>query len=265
MEEIKTAFSKVKEEIKKIHEEIGILKNDLLYTRERLIEVCDILVSFEKKFSENKKNNKFSSKLIYSDQEISFNESEERNNKNSDFFLKIPLDRQTDNSTDNIHFPTDNSNFPTREDHFKARKDQYLGISKGNQGVQTDRQTDRQTDQQTKKEEKNALDNAVEILDSLDNLKKEMRLKFKRLTEQETLIFSTIYQLEEEIGYSDYKSLARRLNLSESSIRDYVRRLITKGIPLNKQKINNKEIHLFVDKNLKKVASLSTILSLREI
>jgi DNA-binding MarR family transcriptional regulator len=107
--------------------------------------------------------------------------------------------------------------------------------------------------------------NAAQILNSLDNLKKEIRLKFKRLTEQEFLVFSTIYQLSEEKGNTDYKNLSEKLSLTESSIRDYIGRLIKKGIPVEKTKINNKTIHLSISPNLKKIASLPTILQLRAI
>lgn len=152
------------------------------------------------------------------------------------------------------HIPTDNSLFTS----LKAQK-QY--ISTGNDGVPTDRQTNQQTDRQTQ----NSMKNALEALNSLDGFKKEIRLKFKRLTEQEMLIFSTIYQLDEESGFSDYKILAERLNLTESSIRDYVGKLIKKGIPVEKTKVNNKNIQLNVSKNLKNIISLSSILALREI
>ena len=144
-----------------------------------------------------------------------------------------------------------------------------MGISTGNGGVPTDRQTDRQTDKNTlnypKIYEKLAVDNAVEILDSLDSLKKEIRLKFKRLTDQEWMIFSTLYQLEEQEGFTDYKTLSKRLKLTESSIRDYIGRLIKKGIPVEKNKVNNKTIQLSISKNLKKIASLSTIIQLRDL
>jgi hypothetical protein len=53
--------------------------------------------------------------------------------------------------------------------------------------------------------------------------------------------------------------------LTESSIRDYIGRLIKKGIPLDKVKINNKTIHISISQNLKKVATLPTILQLRAI
>ena len=136
-----------------------------------------------------------------------------------------------------------------------------MEISIGNQGVQTNRQTDKQTNRQTE----NTLDNAFEILDKLDSLKKEIRLKFKRLTNQEMRVFSAIYQLEEEKGHSDYKTLSKKLNLSESSIRDYIRRLLVKEIPLDKIKVNNKEVKINISQSLRKMASLNTIIKLRSL
>ena len=65
--------------------------------------------------------------------------------------------------------------------------------------------------------------------------------------------------------HSDYKTLSKRLNLTESSIRDYIGKLIKKGIPVEKIKLNNKNIQLSISPNLKKIASLSTILQLRGI
>jgi len=156
----------------------------------------------------------------------------------------------------------------THNPDFRSLKSQNLGISTGNDGVPTDRQTDTSTDRQTEasmKFQEKSFDNAMAILDSLDSIKKDIRLKFKRLTEQEITIFSAIYHLDEEIGYADYKSLSKKFNLTESSIRDYIGRLIKKGIPVEKTKINNKNIQLKISQNLKKIASLPTILQLREL
>ncbi|GEM_PF-591344 len=109
------------------------------------------------------------------------------------------------------------------------------------------------------------LQKASEILSSLDSLKKEIRLKFKRLTNQEILIFSTIYQLEEEGNLVDYHMIAEVLALSESSVRDYVQKIINKGIPVDKEKVNNKRILLAISPDLKKIASLDTIMQLRDL
>ncbi len=152
-----------------------------------------------------------------------------------------------------------------------------LGISIGNEGASTDRQTDRQTDNSThnlpeipsKTHELDIEQNiqeASEILDSLDVLKKQIRLKFKLITPQEMSVFSTIYQLEEQKQQPiTYQETALKLGLSESSIRDYIQRMINKGIPIKKQKIDNKKIVLSISKELKKIATLNTIIKLREL
>ena len=167
-------------------------------------------------------------------------------------------------STQQQEKQTDSRAASTHKYPLEPLKPQYLPISTGNEGVPTDKQTNRQTNRHTPiSHGTQSFDEAAEILSSLDNIKKEIRLKFKRLTDQELLVFSTIYQLEEEVEYVDYKVVSKKLGLTESSIRDYVGRLIKKGIPVEKKKIKNKYIQLSISTNLKKVASLPTILQLR--
>ena len=181
----------------------------------------------------------------------------------STHIIQIPL-TSTDSSTDNLPF--------------NAHKPQKQPLSIRNEGVPTDRQTDPQTDTYKAKIserrafasqeipiKKDPIKDAADILDSLDALKKEIRLKFKRLTNREWSVFSTMYQLEEENGYSDYKSIAEKLNLTESSIRDYVARLLGKGIPVDKTKLNNKNIQFKISDSLKKIATLPTIMQLRDL
>lgn len=167
--------------------------------------------------------------------------------------------------------PTHN---PTVPQEIGGVGDSYIHISTGNRGVPTDTSTDRQANQQTdnfgildsKQRQSVSIENIQETLNTLDNLKKEIRLKFKRLTPQEMLVFSTIYALEAKgIEEITYKTIASNLNLSESSIRDYVIKLSSKGIPLVKQRLNNKQIALKIDPSLQKIASLSTIMKLREL
>ncbi len=229
MDPVKDAFDKVKQDIIFLKDELNNLRKGVVETRERMMEICEIIKKIDEK--------------------IEFVASTHQ--------PKI----QTLSTASSTH------NFP-----LEAPKPQNLPISTGNEGVSTDRQTDRQTHRQTQKGPKitensldNSFDNALEMLESLDSIKKEIRLQFKRLTEQEILIFSTIYQIEEEQGYANYKFLAERLNLTESSVRDYVGRLIKKGIPVEKKKVNNKQIKLFISQNLKKIAPLSTILQLRDL
>ena len=233
MDHIKESFQRVKQDISFLNQELGFLKKELTETREKIAEICEILIKINKKVGKRA-----------STQE--------------------PL-KTTSSTHPSTHLTP-----------FKPLKPLNLPISTGNQGVSTDRQTDRQTDKNTENlfeisqkeiqpRSQDTIEDAAKIIDSLDRLKKEIRLKFKRLTEQEVLVFSTIYQLDEEEGHTDYKKVAKRLNLTESSIRDYVGRLIKKGIPVDKKRINNKNISLSISHNLKKIASLSTILKLRDI
>lgn len=183
----------------------------------------------------------------------------------------IQTDTQTDRQINQTQ-PLIQTDTQTVPQEVGGPKSKNLGISTGNQGVQTDRQTLRQTD---KHEEKFALDEkkdnlskikkVAEIVNSLDALKKDLRKQFKQLTPQEMLIFSTIYQLEEENNTVDYSSLSKKTKLSESSIRDYVQKIIKKGAPLVKSKENNKHIILSIPLEFKRMASLDTIIALRNL
>ena len=225
MYEIKEAFQKIKEDIDFLKEQI------------------------------------FSLKQIIQETQISISQLKETTNFLSSKFETINKEKLID-STDNSENSTVSTQNPTDNVSLNPSKAQNLTISTGNEGVPTDKQTNRQTDKQTKK---TYLGDAFEILNSLDSIKKEIRNKFKRITDQEFLVFSTIYQLTEEQEFVDYKDLSLKLNLTESSIRDYVGRLIKKGIPLEKTKINNKIIQLSISENLKKIAPLPVIFQLREL
>ena len=169
---------------------------------------------------------------------------------------------------------------PTQNQAPYGLKSQNSNFSTGNDGVPADRQTDQQTDNSTGNTgvkvrlNQNTTDNATninnltkvtEIVNSLDSLKKELRSKIKKLTKQEMLVFTTIYQLEEQALSVDYFNISEKLKLTESSIRDYVQRIIKKGFPLVKTKENNKKVLLSISQDLRKIASLSTIIQLREI
>ncbi len=232
MDLIKDAFQKVKQEITSLKKEINSLRLNLTENRKKMIKICEIVKKINKKIDNFNQNNT----------------------------IDISTDRHI-TSTHSTHLPTHNVPLETL-------KGQDIGTSTGSQGASTDRQTDKQTNRHTPisyGNAENSMENALNILNSLDNIRKEIRLKFKRLTEQEFLVFSAIYQLDEELGYSDYKLLSERLNLTESSIRDYVGRLIKKGISVDKTKINNKYIRLNISKKLKKIVSLPTILQLRDL
>jgi len=226
-------MDKIKEAFHKIKQDIDGLKGEMFFLKEYLVEI-----------------------------------KEEIRNLN----LKIDENPNHENQTDRHTNQTDRHIIPTQEPAFKALNNQISMISTRNVGVPTDRQTDRQTDRHRNllnenvlnKQKNEEIHDIIKILDSLDNVKKGIRLKFKKLTEKEFLVFSTVYQLEGSMDV-DYKILSEKLDLSESSIRDYIGKLIKKGIPIDKVKLNNKNIKLSISEDLKKIVTLPTILQLREI
>ena len=187
---------------------------------------------------------------------------------------------------------------------FEHLKRQNIPFSIGNRGVSTDRQTDRQTDTSTgnrgvilskefrentqnpnlssvssnstnlpqfslsstpkHKEVRTILPTTI-LLNQLDSLKKEIRLKVKHLTPQEMLVLSSIYQLEDQGYLVDYPLLSSKLSLSQSSIRDYIQRIINKGFSLSKEKVNNKQIILHITDEFRQLVSLDTLIKLREL
>ncbi len=234
-DQIKIAFSKVKQDIQTLEITVHEIKLELSELREIINSIYDSVI--ELKYEKALINSNISSNLL------------------------IPTLQHSNPTQD--RYPTDT---PTLPQEIGGLKDPNLGISTGNEGVPTDRQTNQQTHYQAIPDIESNIKEASEILNSLDRLKKEIRSKFKQLTSQEMLVFSTIYHLEEKTPQeTTYNKIASILSLSESSIRDYVLKMIRKGIPIKKQKINNRTVLLSISTDLKKIATLSTIIQLREL
>jgi len=243
MDYVKDAFDKVKQDINFLRDGLDKLREELKENRELMIKICESVQEMSSQVdaitSQIKRTSKENPAMLPQMKLTSLE--------------NLPAHQQIKSASA--------EDIPAHLINFKHLNEGNLRISTGNRGVPADRQTNQQTDRQVE----NSIENAAEMIKSLDNLKKEIHKKFKKLTEQEWLVFSTIYQFDEEKGSSDYRVLAEKLNLTESSIRDYVSRLINKGIPVDKTKLNNKNIKLNVSKSLKQIASLSTIINLRDL
>jgi len=158
--------------------------------------------------------------------------------------------------------PTNPQVIPTHNQSIQPLYNENIPISIGNNGVPTHTPTHTPTHQHTQNLD---FKQVGKVLESLDNIKKEIRLKFKRLTPQEMLVFNTLYILEENSKEITYKIIATQLKLSESSIRDYINKLTNKGIPIEKTRQNNKTIILKISNDLRNIATLATIQTLREL
>ena len=180
--------------------------------------------------------------------------------------------QQSNQPTNQQISSTYNSNIPTLNLPLDTLKSSKTTISTGNEGVPTNQQSNQPTNQHplistgsSVNDPINNLKRVSQILETLDDLKKEVRLKFKRLTDQEMLVYNIIYQLDEQGFTADYSMVAQKTNLTEISIRDYVRKIINKGIPLDKFKESNKKVILKIPQDLKKIASLNTLNQLRSL
>ncbi len=150
--------------------------------------------------------------------------------------------------------PTVNAENPTLEAQ-NAPSNTLFSI--GNEGVPTDRQTD------TSSTGIKQADSSPDLASLMSNIKTDLKVKFRKLTKQEFKVFSAIYILEEQ-GEVDYRMLADKLALSESSIRDYIMKIERKGIPIAKKKVNNKRVLLHIGEELREIAPLQSLMHIRE-
>jgi hypothetical protein len=146
--------------------------------------------------------------------------------------------------------PTDNhSNFEELDFNYQS--------SMGNEGVPTDKQTNRQT---LNRQPTDTLKRTSDMINTLGSLKNN----FKNITKQEFLIFSVFYILIKEKKQVTYRDIANKTKLSESSVRDYILKLINKGIPIIKTKLNNKQVKLDLPSEFKDVATLDVLSRIRD-
>lgn len=98
---------------------------------------------------------------------------------------------------------------------------------------------------------------------SIQSLKKDLESRFSSLTNQEFMVFLTIYQLEEDSGRPvTYTDLANKLSLTSGCIRGYVSAIIRKGLPLNKLKINNRTLTLSIKPDFKELGLKERLINL---
>tara|TARA_Y100000310_G_C20661844_1_gene805227 strand:- start:245 stop:1075 length:831 start_codon:yes stop_codon:yes gene_type:complete len=276
MDPIKNAFEKVKSDFSILQTQIKDLKSEL---SEIQLSILNLTKSFNKnpttpnlKFdrqtdisTDNNLNptntiNSLKQELNELKQQISLQKTQ---NQTSTHLNSNKTDTALNSTDRHIQTHSSTHNYP-----FQAFKEQKTLSSIGNEGVSTDRQTDEQTDISThfthKISEKPQINPSL-ILTQLDGLKKDLRFKIKKLTKQEMIVYSAIYQFEDQGHDVDYTLLSTNLGLSESSIRDYISRIGIKNLPLIKEKENNKKIILKIPQDLRKLATLDTIIKLRDL
>lgn len=244
-EKVKEAFSKVREEMKELQQEVADIKQEL-NTISSSVEL--ILHQFQQKKA---------------------NLSAE---SSAEVLNRVPKFRE--------RFKKE---FLGTQAHRKSVILKNLGdlelkepVSIGNEGVSALRQqsgstqahsefdlekefTERQQQKPIKEPGKDMLQQNVE------RLKHALQDIFKKLTRQEFVIFSLLYQLEDELKRPvSYKDLADRSALTSNSIRDYISKLIAKKVPIIKEKYNNRQILLKVAPELRNIETLESLMKIVE-
>ena len=106
-------------------------------------------------------------------------------------YLNLQIKNIQSTPTYNVSPTLQHSNTPTHKSEEESLYYQNFDSSIGNDGVPTDKQTNQPIDQHSHKNTFNLDFNRLNnIISSLDEIKKEIRIKFKRLTPQEMLVFS---------------------------------------------------------------------------
>jgi len=83
------------------------------------------------------------------------------------------------------------------------------------------------------------------------------------LTTREKEVFLALYTMAEEKGPITYKTIARRIGLTEFMAREYVTNLIEKGIPVIKKYLNQ-EVYLDIDQKFRHMQAKENLVDINE-
>lgn len=124
-------------------------------------------------------------------------------------------------------------------------------FSNGNKGVSVDRRRPSST----------TIDSPQTLINDLIN---DFEQKFRTLTKRELSVFMTIYQLEEESGFSGvtYRDLASNLKISLSTAKEHITSILHKKMPLERRTLMNGTSQFFIKKEFRELAMVKKLLKL---
>ncbi len=131
----------------------------------------------------------------------------------------------------------------------------FFKISTGNKGVSNNQQQSTTISNNTKQASQLPTDAKID---------QTLTFRFKNLSDREFSVFLAIYEIEQEIGEVGFTELAHKLNLSESAIRNVVYNLLSKQIPLSKDRFFHKKVSLSIHKEFKGPKMIRELINLRQ-
>ena len=144
------------------------------------------------------------------------------------------------------------SQISTKETDFNTI---YTPSSIGNEGVCASKHASMQAPVHINTREKPKNKSDFDSISTVDKL-------FLTLTKKEFLVFLSIYQLEDDIGNVTYGDLSKHLTVTEGCVRSHIVSLIKKGIPILRNKINNRIIILSISLEFRDLGIKSRLFNL---
>ncbi len=134
--------------------------------------------------------------------------------------------------------------------------------SNGNEGVANSQQ---QPTANNRRQSSTMIDNPQQpTMLPLQALKESLDSTFRSLTDREFSVFMALYTLDKEKGGNiGYSELSQQLNLSESTVRDFINILLRKNIPIQKDRYFNKKVSLSIKEEFRKLDLYQNLLKLK--
>ena len=99
---------------------------------------------------------------------------------------------------------------------------------------------------------------------TINELAQTLAFAFQTLTDREFSVFTAIFELNKTLPEVTYTDLANKLNIAEPTIRNVVNTLISKKVPLQKNRFFNKKVSLSIPKDLHDLNLLSKLIKLHQ-
>jgi len=135
----------------------------------------------------------------------------------------------------------------------------FFKSSTGNNGVNNNHQQSSTMNNNTQQSQ-----TMPNIQSTISELSKKLNFTFQNLTDREFSVFISVFELEKTIPEVTYTDLANKLNISEPTIRNVVNRLISKKIPLQKNRFFNKKVSLSIPKDLHDLNLISKLIKVHQ-
>jgi len=99
---------------------------------------------------------------------------------------------------------------------------------------------------------------------AVSGIREDIQKQFNTLTDREFSAFIAVIELEKQFGDVNYSQLANHLNLTEGTVRGAINRIITKGLPVTKERVFNGKTSLFINKAFHDINLLNKLIQLRQ-